>query len=75
MRGEALASIRRASKDRGNKPADAMGAMCGPTGAIPGLLPGLIILSLIQERDMSPMFANSLRLVLNGRLFRDPKYD
>jgi hypothetical protein len=45
--GGALAGILLAGKDLGNELAGAMGAMFGPTGAVPGVLLGLIILALL----------------------------
>lgn len=44
--GGALAGIRLAGKDLGRDLAALMGAMFGPTGAVPGILLGLIILAL-----------------------------
>ena len=40
--GGALAGIQLAGKDLGTELAGAMGAMFGPTGAVPGILLGLI---------------------------------
>lgn len=45
--GGALAGIGLAGKHLGNELAGAMGAVFGPTGAVPGILLGLIILALI----------------------------
>ncbi|HSZ92074.1 MAG TPA: hypothetical protein VK822_22180 [Acetobacteraceae bacterium] len=45
--GGALAGIMLAGRDLGNELAGAMGAMFGPTGAVPGVLLGLIILALL----------------------------
>jgi hypothetical protein len=45
--GGALSGIRLAGKDLGNELAAMMGAMFGPTGAVPGILLGLIILALM----------------------------
>jgi hypothetical protein len=47
MLGGALAGILFAGKDLGNELAGAMGAMFGPTGAVPGVLLGLIILAML----------------------------
>jgi hypothetical protein len=47
MLGGALAGILLAGKDLGNELAGAMGALFGPTGAVPGILLGLIILALL----------------------------
>lgn len=43
--GGALAGIRLAGKDLGNALAASMGAMFGPTAAVPGVLLGLIALA------------------------------
>lgn len=45
--GGALAAVKLAGKDLGNELAASMGAMFGPTGAVPGILLGLIILAFI----------------------------
>ena len=45
--GGALTGLRLAGKDLGNELAALMGAMFGPTGAVPGVLLGLIILALV----------------------------
>jgi hypothetical protein len=45
--GGAVAGIVLAGKDLGNDLAGAMGAMFGPTGAVPGVLLGLIILAML----------------------------
>lgn len=47
MGGGAVAGVRLAGKDLGNELAALMGAMFGPTGAVPGILLGLIILALV----------------------------
>jgi hypothetical protein len=47
MLGGALAGIWLAGKDLGAELAGMMGAMFGPTGAVPGILLGLIILALL----------------------------
>lgn len=45
--GGALTGLRLAGKDLGNELAALMGAMFGPTGAVPGVLLGLIILAFV----------------------------
>ena len=45
--GGALAGVRLAGKDLGNELAAMMGAMFGPTAAVPAVLVGLIVLALI----------------------------
>ena len=45
--GGALTGLRLAGKDLGNELAAMMGAMFGPTGAVPGVLLGLIILAFV----------------------------
>ena len=47
MLGGAAAGIRIGGKALGNELAAMMGAMFGPTAAVPGVLVGLLILSLI----------------------------
>lgn len=47
LAGGALAGMKLAGKDLGNDLAAMMGAMFGPTGAVPGILLGLIILAFI----------------------------
>lgn len=47
MAGGAIAAVKLAGKDLGNELAASMGAMFGPTGAVPGILLGLIILAFI----------------------------
>ncbi len=47
MAGGAVAAIRLAGKDLGNELAALMGAMFGPTAAVPGVLIGLIVLALV----------------------------
>lgn len=46
MAGGALAGVWLAGKDLGNELAAMMGALLGPTGAVPGVVAGLIILTL-----------------------------
>ena len=48
MAGGALAAIRLAGKDLGNELAALMGAMFGPTAAVPGVLVGLVVLALLR---------------------------
>jgi hypothetical protein len=47
MAGGALAGLRLAGKDLGAELAALMGAMFGPTAAVPAVLVGLIVLSLL----------------------------
>jgi len=47
MAGGALAGLRLAGKDLGAELAALMGAMFGPTAAVPGVLVGLIVLSVL----------------------------
>ena len=44
--GGAIAGMKLAGKDLGNELAAMMGAMFGPTGAVPGILLGLIVIAL-----------------------------
>lgn len=46
MAGGALAGMQLAGKDLGNELAAMMGAMFGPTAAVPAVLLGLIVLAL-----------------------------
>ncbi len=59
-------------KNLGRDRAALMGAMFGPTGAVPGILVGLIILAFRYKPAMWPMFTNSLQLFIKGKLFCDP---
>ena len=45
--GGALAGMRLAGKDLGNELAAMMGAMFGPTAAVPAVLVGLVVLALV----------------------------
>jgi hypothetical protein len=45
--GGAVGGVQLGGKDLGNRLAALMGAMFGPTGAVPGILLALIILALI----------------------------
>lgn len=47
MLGGALAGMRLAGKDLGNELAAMMGAMFGPTAAVPAVLVGLVVLALV----------------------------
>ena len=47
MVGGAVSGIALAGKDLGNELAAMMGAMFGPTGAVPGVLIALVILALV----------------------------
>lgn len=47
MAGGAATGVKLAGKDLGNELAAMMGAMFGPTGALPGVFLGLIILALL----------------------------
>lgn len=47
MAGGALAGVRLAGKDLGNELAAMMGAMFGPTAAVPAVLLGLVVLALV----------------------------
>ncbi len=47
MVGGAVAGIRLAGKDLGNELAAMMGAMFGPTAAVPAVLVGLLVLALV----------------------------
>ena len=47
MGGGAFAGVRLAGKDLGNELAAMMGAMFGPTAAVPAVLVGLIVLALL----------------------------
>lgn len=47
MAGGAVAGIRLAGKDLGNELAAMMGAMFGPTAAVPAVLVGLLVLALV----------------------------
>ena len=47
MAGGALAGVRLAGKDLGNELAAMMGAMFGPTAAVPAVLVGLVVLALV----------------------------
>lgn len=46
--GGAIAGLRLAGKDLGNELAALMGALFGPTAAVPGVLLGLIVLALLR---------------------------
>ena len=50
MAGGALTGVKLAGKDLGNELAALIGAMFGPTGAVPGILLGLIVLAVIGGR-------------------------
>ncbi|MFC4252986.1 hypothetical protein [Sinimarinibacterium flocculans] len=47
LAGGALAGLKLAGKDLGNDLASLMGAMFGPTAAVPAVLVGLIVLMLV----------------------------
>lgn len=47
MAGGALAGMRLAGKDLGNELAAMMGAMFGPTAAVPAVLAGLVVLAMV----------------------------
>ena len=47
MAGGAMTGMKLAAKDLGYELAALMGAMYGPTGAVPGMLLGLIVLAVI----------------------------
>jgi hypothetical protein len=47
LAGGAVTGVKLAGKDLGNELAAMMGAMFGPTAAVPGIVVGLIVLSLI----------------------------
>ena len=47
MAGGAVAGVRLAGKDLGNELAAMMGAMFGPTAAVPAVLVGLVVLALL----------------------------
>jgi hypothetical protein len=48
MAGGALMGMRLAGKDLGNELAATLGAMLGPTGAVPGVFVGLIVLAFLK---------------------------
>jgi hypothetical protein len=48
MAGGALAGMRIGAKDLGASLAALMGAMFGPSGAVPGVLLGLLVLALVR---------------------------
>jgi hypothetical protein len=47
MAGGAVAGIRLAGKDLGTELAAMMGAMFGPTAALPAVLAGLVVLAMV----------------------------
>jgi hypothetical protein len=49
MVGGAIAGVRLAGKDLGTEVAALLGAMFGPSGAVPGVLVGLVILAVLQR--------------------------